>query len=437
VSLNDVNDNVVYPDFGTLPTGEDSTLGESDNAVSVASWTSEDFAKVYVKYRPRLESYARKFLRDQSEIDEVIQDAFMYLFLSQPELDSEIGVLKFLQWKTRLLCLDIIRVQGRRPLAILDDPDNHDLDFNSTESAEDEYEKMFDVAIVHAALSRIPDRQREALIRAEFGEQSAAEIGAELGVSENASRQLLMRARRSFRNELLEQVSIAGIDVSEILSVAVRKAKEISKNAGAMIVALLLPIALVVGFQYASNSQGGVSVVEPESLPTLAPSPSESDEPSQEPSVTPNTVDKFTPNAKPSSDSGQVFKDGVISRKSKLIETSPTLILSEYPFNADGLILTSESSNLTTAIVTSLEGDKIQVEVKRDQSRIEIEFKLLARGTNTWLSVQVLDIERALTASGGLSLNAVLEDSDGKKWGVTVVFSANYTSVQNARIVVI
>ena len=269
--MSKANDNVVYPDFGILPIGDDLDLLEAESAVSVSSWTSEDFAKVYVRYRPRLENYARKFLRDQSEIDEVIQDAFMYLFLSQPELDSEIGVLKFLQWKTRLLCLDIIRVQGRRPLTVLDDSENYDLNVNASESAADEYDKMFDVAIVHAALSRIPDRQREALIRAEFAEQSAAEIGAELGVSENAVRQLLMRARRSFRNESIEQVNIAGIDVSEILSVAVRKAKEISKNAGAMIVALLLPLALVLGFQYAANSQNGVSVVEPDLSPTLLP----------------------------------------------------------------------------------------------------------------------------------------------------------------------
>lgn len=432
--MSQAKDNVVYPDFGSMPIGDD-TMFDAEAAISVSSWTSEDFAKVYVRYRPRLESYARKFLRDQSEIDEVIQDAFMYLFLSQPELDSEIGVLKFLQWKTRLLCLDIIRVQGRRPLTVLDDSENYDLNLNSSESAADEYDKMFDVAIVHAALSRIPDRQREALIRSEFAEQSAAEIGVELGVSENAVRQLLMRARRSFRNELIEQVNIAGIDVSEILSVAVRKAKEVSKNAGAMIVALLLPLALVLGFQYASNDPGGVSVVEPDVSPSLAPSPDLSVTPSLEPSVTPNGVETQSPSSKPSSDAGQAFKDGVLSRKSTVEETSPTLILSEYPFNADGLMLTSDNANVSTALVTSFEGDKIEVRVVRDQARIDIDFAFLVRGTNSWQDVSVVEIERTLTSSGGLVLNAIVKDADGKKWGITVVFGSGYSSVINARIV--
>ncbi|MFZ9309536.1 MAG: RNA polymerase sigma factor [Candidatus Nanopelagicales bacterium] len=435
MSQTSAGDNVIFPDFGGLAEVEEISELEFSGPVSVKSWTSEDFAKVYVRYRPRLESYARKFLRDQTEIDEVIQDAFMYLFLSQPELDSEIGVLKFLQWKTRLLCLDIIRVQGRRPLTVLDDTENYDFKLKATDSPADEYEKMFDVAIVHAALSRIPDRQREALIRAEFGEQSAAQIGQDLGVSENAVRQLLMRARRSFRTELLEQVNIAGIDISEVLSVAVRKAKEVSKNAGAMIIALLLPIAVTLGFQYVSSNSGGVSIVEPEFSSSIIPSNTPSSSPIEDPSVTPDDVETTTPSSKPSSDEGQSFANGVISRKSSVVQTSPTLIMSQYPLNADGLILTSDESNVTTALITSLEGDKVEIIISRDQAKIDIHFRFLARGSNTWIDPEFLQVERSLTSSGGLVLNATFKDSEGKVWGVTSTFASEFTSVLNARIV--
>lgn len=297
---------------------------------------------------------------------------------------------------------------------------------------------MFDVAIVHAALSRIPDRQREALIRAEFGEQSAAEIGSDLGVSENAVRQLLMRARRSFRTELINEVNIAGIEVSEILSVAVRKAKEISKNAGALIVALILPLALVLGFQYFANSNNGVSIVEPDEVPTLLPTSSPDDlvQPTPGDTELPVTPETQTPSVKPSSDSSQSFKNnGVINRKSQIEETSPTLIMSEFPFNADGLIMTSEDLNKTTAVITSLEGDKVEIEVLRNQTRIEISFKLLIRGTNQWQVAEVIQLDRALSSNGGLIVNAIVQDAEGKKWGITVIFSEGYTSVQNARIV--
>jgi RNA polymerase sigma-70 factor (ECF subfamily) len=435
VSQTSAGDNVIFPDFGGVSEVEEIQDVDFGGPVSVKSWTSEDFAKVYVRYRPRLESHARKFLRDQTEIDEVIQDAFMYLFLSQPELDSEIGVLKFLQWKTRLLCLDIIRVQGRRPLTILDDTENYDLNLKSTDSPADDYEKMFDVAIVHAALSRIPDRQREALIRAEFAEQSAAQIGADLGVSENAVRQLLMRARRSFRTELLEQVNIAGIEISEVLSVAVRKAKDVSKNAGAMIIALLLPLAVTLGFQYVSSNSGGVSIVEPDTSTSIIPSITPTTSPTEDQTLTPDDENTTTPSSKPSSDESQSFADGVISRKSSVVQTSPTLIMSQYPLNADGLILTSDDSNVTTALITSLEGDKVEIIITRDQAKIDIRLRFLARGSNIWVEPGVLQIERSLTSSSGLVLNATFKDSEGKVWGVSATFAPDFTSVLNARIV--
>ena len=84
-------------------------------------WTAKDFASIYVRFRPHLERHARRFLVNPSQVEEVVQDAFLYLMTSLPELDSELGVLKFLKWKVRLLCLDIIRVSSRVNQTPLDD----------------------------------------------------------------------------------------------------------------------------------------------------------------------------------------------------------------------------------------------------------------------------------------------------------------------------
>jgi hypothetical protein len=231
-------------------------------------------------------------------------------------------------------------------------------------------------------------------------------------------------------------VNIAGIEVSEILSVAVRKAREISKNAGAMIVALLLPLAVALGFQYYSSDSIGVNIVEPNTSPSISPSMSPSEPALPNDKSTPNSNNDSTPISKPSSDEGQTLKNGgVISRKSAIEEVSPTLIMSDFPFNADGLILTSDNPNVTTAILTSFEGDKVEVVVSRDQSRIEIQFKLLIRGSSPWQSVEIVNLERTLTSSGGLVINAIVVDSEGKKWGVSIVFDAGYTLIINARIV--
>ena len=87
-------------EFG-LPEFKDS------KPVKLKDWKAEDFASIYTRFRPHLERHAKKFLNNPSQIDEVVQDAFLYLMVSLPELDSEIGVLKFMKWKVKNLCIDI------------------------------------------------------------------------------------------------------------------------------------------------------------------------------------------------------------------------------------------------------------------------------------------------------------------------------------------
>ena len=94
-------------DFG-LPEFKEH-LADTLTPAVLKDWTAQDFASIYVRFRPHLERHARRFLQNPSQVEEVVQDAFLYLMTTLPELDSELGVLRFLKWKTRLLALDVIR----------------------------------------------------------------------------------------------------------------------------------------------------------------------------------------------------------------------------------------------------------------------------------------------------------------------------------------
>ncbi len=59
------------------------------------------------------------------------------------------------------------------------------------------------------ALERIPDRQRSALILAELHEMTGLELAAALGVSHEAARALLTRARESLRQALAAERAAA------------------------------------------------------------------------------------------------------------------------------------------------------------------------------------------------------------------------------------
>jgi RNA polymerase sigma factor (sigma-70 family) len=208
--------------------------------VKLAEWSAQDFSSIYLRFRPHLERHARRFLNNPSQVDEVVQDAFLYLMVSLPELDSEIGVLRFLKWKTRLLALDVIRASGRAYINSIDDvaePASNDPEVSIN------LEQQDDAAVVRLALSKLNPRHREVLIASMYEEKSTEQIAEQVGLSENATRQLIFRARAAFKKALIGDIDTTGMSAAAILSVAARKAASEGKKVGA---AALTLIALVV-----------------------------------------------------------------------------------------------------------------------------------------------------------------------------------------------
>jgi RNA polymerase sigma-70 factor (ECF subfamily) len=222
-------------EFGDLALKE-----RTGKPVKLAEWSAQDFSSIYLRFRPHLERHARRFLRNPSQVDEVVQDAFLYLMVSLPELDSEIGVLRFLKWKTRLLALDVIRASGRAYINSIDDvqePESNDPEVSTN------LEQQDDAAVVRLALSKLNPRHREVLIASMYEEKSTEEIASQVGLSENATRQLIFRARAAFKKALIGDVDTTGMSAAAILSVAARKAASEGKKVGA---AALTLIAIVV-----------------------------------------------------------------------------------------------------------------------------------------------------------------------------------------------
>ncbi|NBU23381.1 MAG: sigma-70 family RNA polymerase sigma factor [Actinobacteria bacterium] len=228
-------------------------------------WTAKDFASIYVRFRPHLERHARRYLQNPSQVEEVVQDAFLYLMTSLPELDSELGVLKFLKWKTRLLALDVIRANSRATMAPIDD--QPEFASNDPEVSQD-LERAEDAAIVSMALAKLQPRHREALIATLYEEKPQEVVAAQMGLSENAFRQLLFRARASFKKALIGEAETAGLSMSQILSIAARKAAAESGKYISAAGAFLLVLAISIGV-----------------LPNLSPTVSDQQISAPEPSI--------------------------------------------------------------------------------------------------------------------------------------------------------
>lgn len=219
-------------------------LADSLTPAVLKDWTAADFASIYVRFRPHLERHARRYLVNPSQVEEVVQDAFLYLMTTLPELDSEVGVLKFLKWKTRLLCFDVIRINSKAKFAPLDE--QPDIAADTPEMSLD-LERAEDAAIVSLALAKLQPRHREVLIASIYEEKSTDKVADQLGLSENATRQLLFRARSAFKKALVGETETAGMSASQILSVAARKAAADSGKYIAAAGAFLLVMAVSLG----------------------------------------------------------------------------------------------------------------------------------------------------------------------------------------------
>lgn len=275
-------------------------------------WTAQDFASIYVRFKPHLDRHARRFLRDQIQVEEVVQDAFLYLMTTLPELDSELGVLKFLKWKVRLLSLDVIRASSRNRNV----PIGENEEFESKElSATEQVERAEDAAIVQMALAKLQPRHREVLIATVYEEKATEVVAAQMGLSENATRQLVFRARSAFRRALIGEAETAGLGMGQILSIAARKA---AKEAGKQIAAVgTFVLVLITGFAlWPRLAPVDQLAIEPEPTSTSStqpfPAPSFSDSalqpdvvdggasPSAEPSISPSQRPASGGNASPS-----------------------------------------------------------------------------------------------------------------------------------------
>ncbi len=197
-----------------------------------------DFASLYIRHRSSFGNQARRFLRDQRDVDEVVQEAFLRLFLALPELETELQALAYCRRTVTNLCIDRYRADMRRPKLVNIETVPAD-DFPDSE-LDDPVVQAEDAAFVREALSLLTPLHREALIKREIEEKSIPVIAAELDVPEESVKHLLHRARRALRRHLAKTHLAPGADLeaTSTLSLLGRSAVSGGGRLGVVIVFL-------------------------------------------------------------------------------------------------------------------------------------------------------------------------------------------------------
>jgi RNA polymerase sigma factor (sigma-70 family) len=224
-------------------------------------WTVTELGAFYTEHRSELLAHASRVLKDSAKAEEITQDALIKFMLAAPELESDEHALSYLHRTIENLCIDLFRMEGRRPnLVVLDDATaeieatwQDDGDHSAVLSAAE------DAAIVRQALSMLSPAERAALVMWEVEGRSTEEIAAELGIKTAAVRHTVSRARASLRRILSEYVidEERGLTALDLLSTTYKKSSAIAKKSSKVAFSLLLVVTAFFGFNsIAGNSAG-------------------------------------------------------------------------------------------------------------------------------------------------------------------------------------
>jgi len=174
-------------------------LEESDETLmrKVIARDREAFNVLMKRYGRRLMALALNILRSSAGAEDVVQEAFVRVWLRADSFDARQSQLT--TWLHRIvvnLCIDQVRKQR------LESDD--ELDF-LPDQAPDALGRALDTErrdAVHRALRGLGVRHRAALTLFHFQELSGRECAAALGISESAFESLLIRARAALRQSL-------------------------------------------------------------------------------------------------------------------------------------------------------------------------------------------------------------------------------------------
>jgi RNA polymerase sigma factor (sigma-70 family) len=240
-------------------------LRKNSASAGLKVWTVAELGAFYTEHRSELVAHASRILTDSARAEEVIQDALIKVMLAAPELESADHALGYMHRTIENLCIDIFRIEGRRPnLVVLDDA-SAELESTWVDNKDhaDVISAAEDAAIVRQALAMLSPAERAALVMWEIEGRSTEEIAAELGIKESAVRHTVSRARASLRRIMAEIVidQERGLTALDMLSTTYKKAAEVAKKSSKAALSLILVFFAFLGFKSMPTNNDVPSIV--------------------------------------------------------------------------------------------------------------------------------------------------------------------------------
>ena len=196
---------------GKPPEGREDQGTERSLVSLLRSGDETAFERLVRDHGGRLLSVARRFLRDEEEARDAVQESFLSAYKALDRFDQGSRLSTWLHRIVINACLMRLRTRRRKPEDSIEDllpqfeADGHQVRHPTPEwegSAETLLARKETRAIVREAIDRLPDSYRSVLLLRDIEELSTEEAARSLGVTANAVKIRLHRARQALRTLL-------------------------------------------------------------------------------------------------------------------------------------------------------------------------------------------------------------------------------------------
>ena len=197
-------------------------VDEAQLVALVTQGDSRAFVELTQRHLPAIETYARRILTDDTAAQDIAQDTLLVLWQRSGEFKPEKARLT--TWLHRVAhnrCIDLLRRQKREtPMPTSDlferqensalgygagDSDSSSDVYTATKPPNLEAASNDRAAVMDAALRKLPESQRTALVLTYYQNLSNREVASVMNSSTRAVESLLCRARGNLKKQLENQ----------------------------------------------------------------------------------------------------------------------------------------------------------------------------------------------------------------------------------------
>lgn len=157
------------------------------------------FRVVFELYFNKLYTFSFRFLKDEEQSKEVVQEAFLSLWVNRAKLDEQLPIAPYLYTITRRLALNVLRNIASSQVAM----DNLWYKVQKVSNETEELVLADDLEdVIEKALLKLPKQQQLVFRMSRLHELSYTEISDELEISRNTVKNHLVAALKTLRIEL-------------------------------------------------------------------------------------------------------------------------------------------------------------------------------------------------------------------------------------------